>query len=273
MWSQSTGFPSTGNIHDELRYACLHNDIMTLRRLCKLNANVEIEDSHCTTPLMLACYYGNYDIVHELISNQNVLIDHGDINDVKPLHYACEQQHLSIVTLLLENNADIHSQTKKGWTALHYAADASNFDLIKLLLINGADKTIKDNYNRTPYDIVSKRNIADLICLFQLESLEDIRNLISPNSTSHHRHNSTANKKHSEQRSNYSLELEKERIMRGEISLLKDKINDLQFENDKLINRVSSVEGGLEELTISIQGFAGSIQSILSFSPISIPYT
>ena len=102
---------STGNIEDELRYACLHNDIKTVRKICKLKVNMEIENS----PLMLGCYYGNYEIVHELISNQNALVDHGDINGVKPLHYAVEQQHFNIVRFLLSNAANINAQTNKGW--------------------------------------------------------------------------------------------------------------------------------------------------------------
>ena len=266
MWQSNITFSVTGNIGDELRYACLHNDVETVRRLCKLNVNIEIEDNHCTTPLMLACYYGNYDVVNELVTNQNVLIDHGDINDVKPIHYATEQQHINIVKLLIDNNCSLNSQTKNGWTALHYAADVANFDLIKLLLLNHADKTIKDNYDQTPFHIASKKKIADIICLFQSQSNEEIRNLISNNSTSHHRNNSSSlnkhhNENHQQRNNNYSLELEKERIMRGEISTLKDKINEIQFCNDKLLKRVGSVED-------YVQGLSVSVHSILSLSPI-----
>eukprot|EP01083_Nonionella_stella_P180679 644906_1 len=236
---------NSGEYQDRLRIACLHNNVDTIRKLCKHhNVNIEIEDSHCTTPLMLACYYGCYEVVDELLTNQQALVDHGDIEDVKPLHYACEQQHIRIVELLLKNNADIHSQTKKGWTALHYATESSNFDLIKLLLLHGASKIIQDKYEQSPMDIATKNKIADIICLFQSNSNHEIRTLISNNSTSHHR-SGTSTKP-------LAVELERERIMRGELRHLKSKIHSLQYEKDMdvelLTQRIDSIEGYVQTI-------------------------
>eukprot|EP01084_Bolivina_argentea_P039127 72328_1 len=244
MWQSARG-----NGDDELRYACLHNDVDTVRTLCKLsNVNIEIGDSDSTTPLMLGCYYGHYNIVYELISNQNVLVDHGNNMNVSPLHYACEQQHIEIVRLLLDNNANINAQTKKGHTPLHYATITNNFEICKLLLLRGANKTIKDNYGHTPIAIARKRKYKEIIHLFKAKNNDHIRQL---------HNNNIQSKPILTLNSNHSIELEKERIMRGEISTLKDQLNEIQYDNDtkvnKLIKRIGFVEDYIQTLSVSVQ--------------------
>lgn len=264
---------------NELRHACLHNRVDTIRRLSKLNVNIEAEDAHSTTPLMLACYYGHHEVVDELLSNPHVRIDHANIHGLQPLHLACEQQHLSIVQLLLDNEADIHCQTHNGWTPLHFAAESDDFELIKMLLLCGANKSIRDHYGQSPMDIATRHKTTEILRLFEATSDSDLENVdVEQSSKSlNHRHDRS-----SHSTDDYTVELERERIMRGEISSLKLKLHELRHENgskmDKLLERIDMVEDNVKSIlltsrTSKLVNRTGSYSPPLNIPKIGVPKT
>lgn len=59
------------------------------------------------SPLIVACYQGNYDLVQFLRSNgAGINLCHQD--EASPLFMACEEGHDTIVQLLPSNGADIN---------------------------------------------------------------------------------------------------------------------------------------------------------------------
>lgn len=144
----------------DLRYACIKNDISAVRKLCEYRLDVDNEsaDKSGTTALMLACYYGNYEIVYELVFYQRASVKYYDENEMNALHYACDRSHLHIVKILLERDTSmVNVQTKQGWTALHYAAEALNFEMCQILLAVGSSPLILDIYGKCAIDIVLRK--------------------------------------------------------------------------------------------------------------------
>ena len=72
--------------------------------------------------------------------------------NLTPLHYACFENSLECVELLLDLGADVNSVDINGKSVLTYAVNSNNVKIINLLLINGADINIKDIEGKTPYD-------------------------------------------------------------------------------------------------------------------------
>merc|ERR1719242_1234307 len=102
-------------------------------------------------------------------------------------------------------------------------------------------------------DIASRHNTPDIMRLFEATSEYDIERVLNPNSTA-----SRGLKSHiyrhprSGHTDDYTVELERERIMRGEISSLKLKLHELRHENgskmDKLLERIDMVEDNVKSI-------------------------
>lgn len=107
-------------------------------------------DENGFSPLILACYYNNYEAAKFLIEHKC------NINLVSPmgtaLMSAVVKGNIEITQLLLENKAEVNNTETKGTTALMYAAMFNNSELIKLLLIHNADKTKIDNKGKTAFE-------------------------------------------------------------------------------------------------------------------------
>lgn len=59
-------------------------------------------------------------------------------NKMTPLHYAAAHGAVEVMDTLLDNDAELNLQDRKGWTALHYAARNNRGDCTRLLLKRGA---------------------------------------------------------------------------------------------------------------------------------------
>jgi len=61
------------------------------------------------------------------------------------LHWACKLGQGTTVSLLLEVECKLNSQTETGQTALHLAAGLGHADITRQLVIAGANKDILDS--------------------------------------------------------------------------------------------------------------------------------
>ena len=91
------------------------------------------------TPLSLAAYFGNEDVIRTLLLNgadPNIPSRNGF--NVYPIHSAVASNYTMIAKMLLEAGADINVVQKSGATPLHSAASNGNIELLIVLLEAGA---------------------------------------------------------------------------------------------------------------------------------------
>ncbi|KAF7233383.1 hypothetical protein EG68_04445, partial [Paragonimus skrjabini miyazakii] len=105
------------------------------------------KDVHATgqnnlTPLHVATHYNHLRVVSLLLDN-GAEVDCRAGNGYTPLHIAAKQNHLDIATLLLAHESDqgqsVNAESRSGFTPLHLAAQEGHTDMVSLLLQHGAD--------------------------------------------------------------------------------------------------------------------------------------
>ena len=98
---------------------------------------------------------------------EGILDSHELKNDkMTPIHYACKNQNIKLMNLLIDLGANINSQDIKGYTPLHYAVTNHDERTVKHLLIRGANKFIKDYKNLTPYNLsfmLGDKNLSEIL--------------------------------------------------------------------------------------------------------------
>lgn len=102
------------------------------------------------SPLILACYSGNNEVIDFLIAN-NANVNYTS-QEGTALMAATVKGNLDLVALLLKKGADPDLKNKTGITALMYAVQFKNVDIVKLLLNSGANKSLQDNEGRTAFE-------------------------------------------------------------------------------------------------------------------------
>lgn len=148
------------------------------------------------TPLLLATSYGKIDIIKELLTlkanwkfkdNEDTTVLHHtckladelavsiidtfksygcsihdfmtsfDKNGDSPLHIACDNKNIGIVSNLIKTKINVNIQNiVTGVTALQIAVRRRNNDIVKLLLDNKADPRIVDKQNINCINMISK---------------------------------------------------------------------------------------------------------------------
>ncbi|KAI2808806.1 Ankyrin repeat [Blomia tropicalis] len=119
-----------------LHYASLngHKDIVNL--LLEHGANPNIVDHNGSSPLHLASWTGDYEVVNMLITtvNQKADINLKNKDNETALHSACQYGHTPVVSLLLSKGADPFIRNIRSETALDLSAQYGRLDTIELLL-------------------------------------------------------------------------------------------------------------------------------------------
>ncbi len=123
------------------------------------------------TPLQLACFFGQEEIVSFLI------VQEAEINakaknptQLQAIHAAAANGNLNILRQLLENGADANARQQKGFTPLHTAADNNSPDMAQLLIQFGADPTIADDSDQTPAHLAQEKGYDQLLPILKPSS-------------------------------------------------------------------------------------------------------
>lgn len=121
------------------------------------NPNViNLKNAEGYSPLILACYHGNEEVVKFLINkvdNINRTSNYGT-----PLMAAVVKGNIEIIEMLLSKNADTKIADVNGTTAMHYAVMFKNYEAVKLLIEANADLKIKDNRGKSAMDYAVLQN-------------------------------------------------------------------------------------------------------------------
>ncbi|GAB1309594.1 ankyrin repeat domain-containing protein [Urechidicola sp. KH5] len=151
------------NIYD----ICRHGSIDDIQVLYEADSSVISKpNKEGFTPLILAAYNGNKEIVTFLIE-KNVNVNSLSSNGTA-LMAAVFKGDVDIAKLLIEAKAKVNEVENTGMSALHYAAFIKNKEMVSLLVNAGADLTIKDIRGQTPYDYVKNTNNNELLKLLKI---------------------------------------------------------------------------------------------------------
>jgi len=116
------------------------------------------------TPLGLASFFGNIEVVKILIDNgANPNIASNNRFKVTPLHSACAISNYVIAEILIKNGADVNAKQMQNVTPLHSAAHNGHAKLVKLLIDNGADINSKMDNGQTPLFMAEEKEFKETI--------------------------------------------------------------------------------------------------------------
>lgn len=115
------------------------------------------------TPLGLAAYFGNEDVVRLLLlkgADPNVCSRNG--YHVYPIHSAVAANYNMIAKMLLEAGAEVNVVQMSGATPLHSAAHNGNIDLLIVLLEAGANVNALTEDGKTAADKASEKGFGEI---------------------------------------------------------------------------------------------------------------
>lgn len=115
----------------------------------KKNIDLEQQDSHGETPLLMAINYRNLDMVKELVK-RGASLESSSVKLDTPLHKAIRSGDAEIVKYLLENGVKFEERDFRGATPLILASKKSSPEMIKLLISKGASPNVADKNGATP---------------------------------------------------------------------------------------------------------------------------
>ena len=133
-----------------------------LSYLIENHADLEVTDSSESTPLRIAAGANDLQAV-KLLCENNANVEARNYNGNTALDNACAHGCLDVVKYLIEcANANINSQDNELDTPLHNASFYGNLEVVRYLVSKGADKTIKDQDDKTPFDVACGFGSSDL---------------------------------------------------------------------------------------------------------------
>lgn len=117
---------------------------------------IDAVDEAGYTPLILATYHGNYEVVKTLLKYSMSI--NANSGSGTALMAATVKGNTELVSLLLDHEADPNITDGNGSTALLYAAFFKKNDIAALLLAHKGDISYKDNkgYNALDYATLTK---------------------------------------------------------------------------------------------------------------------
>lgn len=131
-----------------LHHAVKNGDVEKVRSLLAAGAAVDPRDKNGSTPLLLAVFYGEDEIVNQLLKHR---ADVNALDDTDtPIRYAAAAGHDLIAKYLLDAKADKTLQDSKGRDALHIAASCGHINVVTTLLRRDAAINTRDQNQGTP---------------------------------------------------------------------------------------------------------------------------
>lgn len=118
----------------------------------KLPYEASVDDWYLggATPLLIASYTGNADIVNALIEAGSDIRAKDDIDGATTIHIASANGNNEVINILLnEDNTLINEPDSMKDTPLHWASIKNQTDTVSLLLANGADTKLANSDGNT----------------------------------------------------------------------------------------------------------------------------
>lgn len=137
-----------------LRKAIWAGDIATLRKMKMGGVDIEfIHKERSLSSLVKAAQLGRTQVVRFLVG-EGVAVDPEDVSGMTPLYFACDNDNIETVGVLLEAGASVDkARTNDRYTPLMVAAHHDHSDVVRLLLRHGANITLRNSDNKTAEQI------------------------------------------------------------------------------------------------------------------------
>lgn len=139
----------------------------TERVLELISDQPELANSWCVagfTPLHLACFYGQQEVVRGLLACGAQPWDRTrSSGGATPLHQAVITGQRDIAELLLEHGAEVDARDQSGCTPLHLAAANGDLDTVAALLRFGAVPFRRNNEERTARDLAHESGYVEIV--------------------------------------------------------------------------------------------------------------
>ena len=141
----------------EILLSAIENDsheaadrLVSMAWVAMVAATSSLQQQHLS--ILLAAYDGNIAEFRRMTAAEDLSLS-GVLRKVGEMSFfiAVEQQNLAMTQTLLDLSVDVNARASSGQSALHRATRRKNVSLIKLLLGNNALVDSKDDYGRTPW--------------------------------------------------------------------------------------------------------------------------
>lgn len=155
----------TGDI-SALFLSCQDGHFEIVKLLLEYKAPTRQITAKGETSLLIACQNNNVEIAKFLIENDiDDLSDLATIENVTPLHWACENGALDIAEQLLKKGVNVNTVClSNGSTPLHCACKQGNPLLVSLLLRYGAETEVEQTSNHaTPLLLALDNNNSEAV--------------------------------------------------------------------------------------------------------------
>ncbi|MEZ4772989.1 MAG: ankyrin repeat domain-containing protein [Bacteroidia bacterium] len=134
--------------------------IRLIKRGVKIDAKLTGGDVRGRSAIHLASYYGEVDIVKELLGQGQDINLTPEGGGLSALHWAVYNNHSRLLKFLLCQKAEVNicaGGIYQNRTPLHYAVSCDRPEMARLLLEYDADPLQKDDEGRHPVDLALKR--------------------------------------------------------------------------------------------------------------------
>ncbi|MDX2250463.1 MAG: ankyrin repeat domain-containing protein [Bacteroidia bacterium] len=134
--------------------------IRLIKKGVKIDAKLTGGDVRGRSAIHLASYYGEVDIVKELLDQGQDINLTPEGGGLSALHWSVYNNHVRLLKFLLDNGANVNIRAGgiyQSRTPLHYAVSCDRLNMAKLLLDYEADPLMKDEEGQHPVDLALKR--------------------------------------------------------------------------------------------------------------------
>jgi ankyrin repeat protein len=152
-----------GQIDKDLLDASINGDLEKAIWAIEKGADVDAKHNEGNTPLhwkgqtpLCLASWKRHDSIVSLLLENGANVNVKDEDGCTPLHFASMEGQDAVVSLLLENGADVNAKNDYGNTPLHKAGYNGHEAVVSLLLEKGADRNITNYYGKTPLQIAQK---------------------------------------------------------------------------------------------------------------------
>jgi uncharacterized protein len=150
---------------------CQEGYFEIVKLLVENGADVNYSGFKKFTPIRIATRNGHIEIVKYLAEN-GANIDAKAEDGATPLEHAAYLGHIEIVKYLVEKGANINNIDKEGDFPIGEAAKQGRLDVVQYLINQGADLTLKNDKNKTAYDMAKEKGQKKVAFLIEKQSIK-----------------------------------------------------------------------------------------------------